>query len=137
MVGNRGRRMARLGKIGKIKRGEIWITDLRPSVGWEVAKIRPALIISNNNINNISPVVIVIPLSSQIPQVLGPERLLLQGRKGSLDKDSVILLTQIRTIDKSRLTKHIGKISQGKLLEVEDALKLVLGLISLEYLSNL
>lgn len=124
--------MARLDIKSPIKRGEIWVTDLRSTVGWEVAKKRPALIISNNDINSLSPIVIVIPLSSQIPEVLGPERLFIKKEETGLDKDSVIFIIQIRAIDKSRISKKVGKISKQKLLEVEEAVKLVLGLTSLE-----
>lgn len=120
--------MARLSKENTLKRGEIWVADLRPTIGWEVAKKRPALIISNNQINSISPVVVAIPLSSQIPNVLGPERVLLKMKESGLDKASVVFITQMRAIDKSRIIKKIGKISKQKLLEVEEAVKLVLGL---------
>lgn len=113
------------------KRGEIWATDLRPGLGWEVAKIRPALVISNNAINQVSGVIIVIPISSQFSQILGPERILISDKGTNLKKDSVILTTQIRAADKNRLTKKIGKLASSKLAEVEDAMKIVLGLIEM------
>lgn len=113
------------------KRGDVWIADLIPGRGWEVAKKRPVIIISANEINRISPLVIIIPISSNIPSVIGPERVLIE--KGSpLEKDSIALANQIRAIDKSRITKKIGTLSANKLVEVEDALKLVLGMIELD-----
>lgn len=125
--------MARVTKQADIKRGEIWVTDLRPGVGWEVAKKRPSLIVSSNAINTISPVVIVVPISSQIPEVLGPERLLLHENEAvGLTKKSVILITQIRAIDKTRLVKRVGTIKEEKLLEVEGSIKLVLGMTELD-----
>lgn len=120
--------MARLGA----KRGEIWIADLMPGKGWEVAKKRPALIISSDYINSISPLVIVVPLSSQVPKVLGPERIFLTRSESKLTKDSVLFVNQIRAIDKSRLVKKVGSISKGKIEEVGYALKIVLGLEPLE-----
>ena len=114
------------------KRGEIWVADLIPGKGWEIAKKRPVIVISTNEINNISPLVIIIPISSQIPEILGPERVLLEKEKGTFNKNSVVLTEQIRAIDKSRLIKKLDILPKEKLLEVEDALKIVLGLESLE-----
>lgn len=113
------------------KRGEIWIVDLIPGKGWEVAKKRPAIIISANEINKISPLAIIVPISSNVPSVIGPERVLIE--KGSLlEKDSIALPNQIRAVDKSRISKRIGALSPNKLEEVEDALKLVLGITKLD-----
>lgn len=120
MVDNRGRRMAR------ISRGDMWIADLRPGVGFEVTKKRPTLIISRNTVNEISPTVIVIPLSSQVYKILGPERISIPQKDSSLHRDSVALVTQMRAIDKTRLIKKVGPISKDKLKEVEQALKIVL-----------
>src|SRR5579884_201680 len=94
----------------KIQRSEIWTADLRPGVGFEVAKTRPSLVISSDSVNQTSPVIVVIPLSSRINSVLGPERVLITKNEAALTKDSVAIATQIRSIDKSRLKKKIGKI---------------------------
>ena len=131
MVCPRGGRVARL-DTKQIRRGELWTVDLRPTIGWEIAKKRPALIISSDQINSESPLVIIIPVSSKIPQITGFEKILLGKKESNLEKDSVILVNQIRTVDKTRLGKKIGHISEGKLEEVEDALKLVLGLLPLD-----
>ena len=114
------------------KRGEVWIADLIPGKGWEVGKMRPVIVISANEINNISPLVIIIPISSQIPQIIGPARVLIKKEGGFVEKDSVALPNQIRAADKSRFIKKIGNLSNDKLTEVEDSLKLVLGLEPLE-----
>lgn len=124
--------MAGLKNTKQIKRGDLWIVDLRPAVGWEVAKKRPALIISSDQINSISPLIVVIPISSQIPEIIGSEKIFLSKKEANLEKDSAILVNQIKAIDKTRLGKKIGKISQDKLFEVEDSLKLVLGLTPLD-----
>lgn len=111
-----------------IKRGDVWVTDLRPGIGREVAKKRPTLIISNNTINSISPTVIVLPISSQIYNFLGPERIFLSANDIDLKKDSVVLVYQIRAIDKKRLGTKIGNLSKTKMQEVEKSLKLILNL---------
>lgn len=118
--------------MARIKRGDIWAADLRPGIGWEVTKRRPALIISHNAINSIYPTVIVIPISSQAPSILGPERVFISKKGTKLQKDSVILTTQMRAIDKTRLFKKIGVISEAKLIEVEESIKIVLGLFNEE-----
>ncbi len=117
-----------------IKRGDLWIADLRPGQGFEIAKKRPCLIVSSNDVNSISPTVIVIPLSSQAYKILGPERLFISKKETRLAKDSVILVTQIRAIDKNRLIKLIGHVSKSKLQEVEDGIKIVLDLTGENYL---
>ena len=114
------------------KRGEVWVANLIPGKGWEVAKKRPVIIISANEINKISPLVIIIPTSSQDPQIIGPTRVLLEKEVGFLEKESVALTYQIRAADKSRFIKKIGILSEEKLFEVEEALKIVLGLEPLD-----
>ena len=111
-----------------IKRGEIWVGDLRPGVGREVVKKRPVIIVSKNEINTISPTVIVIPISSQTYPILGPERIFLPAKGTKLEKDSVILVYQIRAIDKQRLIKKIGTLPPKTLKAVEQSLKLILDL---------
>lgn len=113
-----------------IRRGQIWIADLNPGFGIEIHKKRPALIISNNEINTYSPRIIVVPLSSQIVP-LGPEKVFLPKKSAGISKDSVVLAPEVRSVDKNRLMKKIGKISQEKMFEVEEALKLVLGMIEI------
>lgn len=127
--------MARIDKSPRnIKRGDLWTADLRPGQGFEVSKKRPCVIVSNNTVNKISPTVVIIPLSSQTYKVLGPERLFITKKESKLAKDSVILVTQIRAIDKTRLIRPIGSISKAKLQEVEEAIKIVLDLRGENYL---
>lgn len=120
--------MARITKTAKIKRGDLWAADLHPGVGWELAKTRPILIVSSNIVNLNSSIVVGVPLSSQIPDVIGPERVLFSKDEAKLGKDSVAMIQHIRGIDKARLTKKIGSISPQKMTEVEGSLKIVLAL---------
>lgn len=112
---------------GLIKRGEFRIVDLEPGFGREIRKKRPGLIISSNNFNEITPYVIVIPTTSIVPQVISEEIVVLGKPKG-FDQKSTLLPLYIRSIDKDRLIKKVGKISKVKLKETEEKLKLVLEL---------
>lgn len=114
-----------------IKRGELWLVNLEPSFGREIHKKRPALVISANSIQQKIPHVIIIPASSQVPKVIGIEMVLI-GRKEGLDKPSVLLPVFIRSIDQERLIKKIGTIAKSKLVEVEEAVKIVLALSNKE-----
>lgn len=112
-----------------MKRGDIWIVNLEPGFGRELHKKRPALIISHNNINNNTKDVIVVPSSTQIFNIIGPEVILIDEKTG-VDKPSVLLPVLIRSVDQQRLIKKIGSISKTKMEEVEEALKLVLDIDS-------
>lgn len=114
------------------KRGEVYIADLNPGFAKEIHKKRPVLIISKDEVNKNSPYAIVIPASSIVPQTLNKEMVLLNNRSG-LNKKSVLLTIFIRSIDKERLIKKIGKLSKSKLEEVEESLKLVLGMVELDW----
>jgi len=118
--------MARL-----IRRGQIWICDLNPGYGLEIHKKRPVLIIAADEVNRNLHTTIVIPISSQVSSV-GIEKIFLPKNSAGLDKNSVVLPVLVRTVDKERLVKRVGKISEEKLGEVEESLKLVLGLTSLD-----
>ena len=112
------------------RRGDIYIADLDPSFGREIHKKRPVLVISSDIFNRGTPFAVVIPLSSIIPDVISPEMVEIGKLKG-LDKKSILLPLFIRSIDQKRLHKKIADLSKEKLLEVEDSLKLVLGMVSL------
>lgn len=109
------------------KRGQIFIADLNPSFGREIHKKRPVLIISNDQINEIYPVVIVIPFSSIVPSFIGPDIVKFTKQKG-LNKDSALVVNQIISVDKARLINKVGRVSVVKLKQVEQSLKNVLGL---------
>ena len=93
-----------------VKRGDIYYADLSPVVGSEQGGIRPVLIIQNDVGNKYSPTVIAAAITSRINKAKMPTHIELSANEYGLNKDSVILLEQIRTIDKRRLREKIGKI---------------------------
>lgn len=103
---------------------------LTEAQGKEIGKKRPALIISDDVFNSSSEMVIILPLSSQLPPSIGFDKILLLKNESKLDKNSIILVDHIRSIDKSRLSKKISTLPTKKIIEIEQALKLVLGFLS-------
>lgn len=113
-------------KTKPILRGDIYYADLGPTIGCEQDGIRPVLILQNNVGNHYSPTVIVAAITSSHKKPL-PTHVAIQGIH-NLDKRSVALLEQIRTIDRSRLQEWIGNIDSETLGEVDEALKISVGL---------
>ena len=111
-----------------IKRGDIYYADLSPVVGSEQGGIRPVLIVQNNVGNRYSPTVIAAAITSQINKAKMPTHIELAAKDYGLNKDSVILLEQIRTIDKRRLREKIGRIDDGLMASVNNALSISFGL---------
>ncbi len=112
--------------VSQIKRGQIWTADLNPGFGKELHKKRPVVIISNDIVNAHSPLIIVLPITSQVSQ-LGPEKVLLSEKETGLHKKSAVLILGIRSIDKDRLFKKVGSVTQDSLLQIEESLKFILG----------
>lgn len=115
---------------GLIKRGQIWTANLNPGFGVEIHKVRPVLVVSENVLNQSWRTIIVVPLSSKIDP-LGPEKVLIPRKSSGLERDSAVLAHFVRAIDKNRLVKKIGAIKKDQFLEIEEALKLVLGMIEI------
>lgn len=109
------------------KRGEIFLVCLDPTIGSEISKTRPALIISNDINNKFSATVTVIPITSRVDKVF-PFEVLFPPEESGLSKRSKVKCNQIRTIDKRRLIKSLGEISIETMREVEDALRIHLGM---------
>ena len=103
-----------------VKRGDIFYADLSPVVGSEQGGTRPVLIVQNDTGNRHSPTVIAAAITSQTGKAKLPTHINLPSSDAGLSKDSVVLLEQIRTIDKKRLREHMGTIS-GKLMDQVDA----------------
>ncbi|MCI5604642.1 MAG: type II toxin-antitoxin system PemK/MazF family toxin [Clostridia bacterium] len=111
-----------------VKRGDIYYADLSPVVGSEQGGIRPVLIIQNDIGNKYSPTVIAAAITSQINKAKMPTHIELSAKEYGLNKDSVILLEQIRTIDKKRLREKIGRLDGKLMTSVNAALSISFGL---------
>ncbi len=112
-----------------VKRGEIYYADLSPVVGSEQGGIRPVLIIQNDVGNRYSPTVIAAAITSRCGKAKLPTHISLSAESCGLTKDSIILLEQIRTIDKQRLKSCMGEVPEDVLREVDNALEISFGLI--------
>lgn len=112
-----------------VKRGDIFYADLNPVVGSEQGGMRPVLIIQNDIGNRYSPTVIVAAITSQIDKGKLPTHIEVSAAESSLEKDSVILLEQVRTIDKQRLAQRIAHLETETMERVNEALEISLGLI--------
>lgn len=110
-----------------IKRGELYYADLSPVVGSEQGGIRPVLVLQNDIGNKYSPTVIAAATTSRLTKAKLPTHIELPGDKYYLPKDSVVLLEQIRTIDKTRLKEKIGELPEDVMKEVNNALLISLG----------
>ena len=111
-----------------VKRGDIFYADLSPVVGSEQGGTRPVLVIQNDVGNKFSPTVIVAAITSQINKAKMPTHIEISANDFGLAKDSVILLEQIRTIDKRRLKEKIGKLNDELLANVDEALGISFGI---------
>ncbi|OGD32047.1 PemK family transcriptional regulator [Candidatus Azambacteria bacterium RIFCSPHIGHO2_02_FULL_52_12] len=113
------------------KRGEIWVVNFDPTIGSEIQKTRPALILQNNIANQYSSVTIVAAITSQANDEAYPTEVSVQKGEGGLEKESAVLLNQIRTIDKQRLVRKLGAVNQEIMEKVEQAIEISLGLIEI------
>lgn len=114
-----------------VKRGDIYYANLSPVVGSEQGGHRPVLVIQNDVGNKYSPTVIVAAITSQISKAKLPTHVEISAKQFSLEKDSVILLEQLRTVDKRRLRDKITHLSEETMAKVDEAIRISLGLIQL------
>jgi mRNA interferase MazF len=112
-----------------VKRGDVFYADLSPVVGSEQGGVRPVLIIQNDIGNRFSPTVIVAAITAQIQKAKLPTHVEIEAKMHGMEKDSVILLEQIRTIDKQRLTDKITHLEDETMRKVDEALQISVGLI--------
>ena len=115
----------------QIKRGEIYYADLSPVVGSEQGGVRPVLVVQNDVGNKYSPTVIAVAITSKLNKAKLPTHIEV-GLEFGLETDSVVLMEQIRTLDKKRLKQRIGALDNDKMKQVNNAL-----LISLGFYQNL
>ena len=109
------------------RRGDIYIANLNPFRGSEQGGTRPVLVLQNNDGNYYCPTLIVAPLSSKLKKTDLPTHFLLE-KGGGLATDSIVELEQIKTIDKSRVKRYVGKITLEQMSGVEDAIRESLGM---------
>ncbi len=112
-----------------VKRGDVYYADLSPVVGSEQGGTRPVLIIQNDIGNRFSPTVIVAAITAQIQKAKLPTHVEIDAKKYGFERDSVILMEQIRTIDKQRLTDKITHLDEHMMKKVDNALQISTGLI--------
>ncbi len=112
-----------------VKRGDIYYADLSPVVGSEQGGVRPVLIVQNDVGNKYSPTVIAAAITSQQEKSRLPTHISVNGNQCGLSKDSVVLLEQVRTLDKQRLKERMGNLSQNDMNKINKALTVSFGLI--------
>ena len=111
-----------------VKRGDIYYADLSPVVGSEQGGIRPVLIVQNDVGNKYSPTVIAAAITSQKYKTSLPTHISVNGGGCGLAKDSIVLLEQVRTIDKTRLKEHMGTLDNNEMHKINKALSVSFGL---------
>ncbi|ETT82836.1 type II toxin-antitoxin system PemK/MazF family toxin [Viridibacillus sp. FSL R5-0477] len=112
-----------------VKRGDVFFADLSPVIGSEQGGTRPVLVIQNDIGNRFSPTVIIAAITAQIQKAKLPTHVEIDAKQYGFERDSVILLEQLRTIDKSRLTDKITQLDDPLMEKVEEALEISLGLL--------
>ena len=123
--------MAHRRAVNYPRRGEVYLVNFDPVIGAEIRKTRPALILQNDIANRHSPLTIVSAITSQFEEPLYPTEVLLKAGEGGTSKDSVILLNQIRSVDKRRLVRRLGTLSPESMQRVHRSLQISLGLVTI------
>jgi mRNA interferase MazF len=112
-------------------RGEIYLVNFDPTIGAEIKKTRPALVIQNNIGNQYSPIVIVAAISSKFGLPPYPTEVIMEPEYSGLQQTSAVVLNQIRSVDKQRIMKRIGKASPEIMVRVDRAIQISLGLMEI------
>ena len=123
--------MERRPRVTSPRRGEVYLVSFDPTVGSEIQRTRPALIIQNDIGNRHSPITIVAAITSQFEESLYPTEVRITPPEGGLTTPSVVLLNQIRSIDRRRLVRRLGSVRTETMERVNRAIQLSLGLIEL------
>jgi len=113
------------------RRGEIYLVRFDPTVGREIQKTRPAVVIQNDISNRYSPITIVAAVSSQFSEPPFPREVVIEPEESGLPKRSAVIVNQIRSVDRLRLQKRMGKLSASSMVRVNEAIKISLGLVEL------
>ena len=123
--------MGRQAELKPPKRGEVVVVDFDPTIGAEIRKRRPALVIQNDIDNRHSPITIVAALTSQVAGERYPTEVVLHPPEGGLVRPSAVLLNQIRSVDKKRVVGRLGRLKPETMVRVDRALRISLGLVKL------
>ena len=113
------------------RRGDIYLVSFDPTLGAEIRKTRPALVVQNDVANRYSPITIVAAVTSHVEGRLYPTEVLIRAPEAGLAVDSVVLLNQVRSMDRQRLTRRLGTVKPLTMTRVDGALRLSLGLADL------
>ena len=113
------------------RRGEIYLVGFDPTVGHEIQKTRPAVVIQNDISNQYSPITIVAAISSQFSDPPFPREVVIEPEESGLPKRSAVIVNQIRSVDRLRLQKRLGRLSGQSMERVDEAIKISLGLVAL------
>src|SRR6266446_10754665 len=123
--------MAKGSRVTRPRRGEVWLVSFDPTIGSEIKKTRPALVLQNDIANRHSPITIVAAITSKYDATLYPTEVLVKPPEGGLTTNAVVLLNQIRSIDKGRLIKRLGLLKPATMQKTDRALQISLGLMKL------
>ncbi len=115
------------GKVNHPLRGEVWLVNFDPTIGAEIQKTRPALIIQNDVGNRVSPITIVAAITSTLKRAF-PFQVFLHAGEAGLDNDCVVTLNHVRSIDRQRLVHRLGKLSNQTMKAVDHAILISLGI---------
>jgi len=116
-------------KLGPPKRGDIYLINFEPTVGAEIRKTRPALVIQNDIGNEFSPITIVAAITSKFDEPAYPTEVIMETEESGLPLRSAVVLNQIRSIDRQRLLRRLGHASPATLERVDQAIQISLGLV--------
>ena len=120
---------AQASKVNPPSRGEIYLVNFDPTVGAEIRKSRPALVIQNDIGNQYSPITIVAAITSKFDEPPYPTEVVMEPEESGLPLRSAVVLNQIRSIDRRRLVKRLGRASARVMERVDQAIQISLGLI--------
>jgi len=120
--------MARKASVSRLRRGDVYLVNFDPTIGAEIKKTWPALVIQNDIANRHSPITIVAAVTSKFDERLYPTEVLIRLPEGGVSEDSVVLLNQIRSIDKARLIKRLGALKPTTMQKVDQAVQISVGL---------
>ena len=117
-----------MNRTNPVRRGDIFFADLSPVVGSEQGGVRPVLIIQNDAGNRHSPTVIAAAITSRLGKANLPTHITVEGSRCGLTRDSIVLLEQIRTLDKTRLRERMGRLDEPAMAKVDGAIAVSFGL---------